>query len=39
MTKESLKATAQQFFGNNVVEVILLPANMEDNIANPVKKE
>jgi len=39
MTKESLKAAAQQFFGNNVVEVILLPANMEDNIANPVKKE
>lgn len=39
MTKESLKAAAQQFFGNNIVEVILIPTNMQDNIANPVNKE
>lgn len=39
MTKESLKAAAQQFFGGNIVEVMLLPSNIEDNIANPVHKE
>jgi zinc protease len=38
MSRESLKAAAQQFFGNNIVEVVLLPVNMEDNTANPVKK-
>jgi zinc protease len=39
MTRESMKAAAQQFFGNNIVEVVLLPVNMEDNTANPVHKE
>jgi zinc protease len=39
MTSESLKAAAQQFFGGNIVEAVLLPANMEDNTANPVHKE
>ncbi len=39
MTRESLKVAAQQFFGNNIVEVVLLPSNLEDNVANPVKKE
>lgn len=39
LTKESLKAAAQQFFGNNIIEVMLLPSNLEDNVANPVKKE
>lgn len=38
MTSESLKAAAQQFFGNNIVEAVLLPVNMEDNTANPVVK-
>jgi zinc protease len=36
MTQSSLKAAAQQFFGNNIVEGVLLPSNMEDNTANPV---
>jgi zinc protease len=39
MTRESLKMAAQQFFGGNVVEVMLLPSNIEDNVANPVHKE
>jgi zinc protease len=39
LTKESLKASAQQFFGGNIVEVMLVPSNLEDNVANPVKKE
>ena len=39
MTKESLKEAANQFFGGNIVEVVLLPSNIEDNVANPVKKE
>jgi zinc protease len=39
MTRESLKAAAKQFFGDNIVEVMLLPSNLEDNVANPVKKE
>ena len=38
MTRESLKAAAQQFFGNNIVEVVLLPENIQDNTANPVVK-
>lgn len=39
MTRESMKAAAQQFFGNNIVEVVLLPVNIEDNTANPVHKD
>lgn len=39
MTRESLKAAAQQFFGNNVIEAVLLPENIQDNTANPVHKE
>ncbi|MBW6459304.1 MAG: insulinase family protein [Bacteroidales bacterium] len=38
LSRESLKAAAQQFFGENIVEVVLIPENIEDNIANPVKK-
>ncbi len=38
MTKESLKASANQFFGENIVEGMLLPVNLEDNTANPGKK-
>ena len=37
MTRESLKEAANQFFGGNIVEVVLIPSNMEDNTANPVK--
>jgi len=36
MTIESMKSAAQQFFGDNIIEVILLPENIEDNTANPV---
>jgi zinc protease len=39
MTTESLKMAAQQFFGDNIIEAVLLPVNMEDNTANPVHKE
>jgi len=39
MTRESLKAAAQQFFTGNIIEAVLLPENMEDNTANPVHKE
>jgi zinc protease len=35
MTVESLKAAAQQFFGGNIVEAVLLPVNILDNTANP----
>jgi zinc protease len=38
MTRESLKAAAQQFFGENIVEAVLLPVNIEDNTVNPVNK-
>jgi len=38
MTRESMKAAAQKFFGDNVIEAVLLPENIEDNTANPVKK-
>jgi zinc protease len=38
MTIETLKASAQQFFGGNIVEVVLLPENIEDNTANPAIK-
>ena len=38
MTRESLKAAAQQFFGGNIVEAVLLPVNIQDNTANPVVK-
>ena len=38
MTRESLKAAAQKFFGGNVVEAVLLPVNMQDNTANPSMK-
>jgi hypothetical protein len=37
LTVESLKKAANKFFGGNMVEVVLMPANMEDNVANPVK--
>jgi zinc protease len=37
LTIEGLKKAANKFFGGNIVEVVLLPANMEDNVANPVK--
>ncbi len=36
MTRESMKIAAQQFFGGNIIEGVLLPENMEDNTANPV---
>lgn len=39
MTRESMKAAAQQFFGGNIVEAVLLPENIEDNTANPVHKK
>lgn len=35
MTRESMKAAAQKFFGENIVEVVLLPQNIEDNTVNP----
>jgi zinc protease len=37
LTVEGLKEAANHFFGGNIVEVVLMPANMEDNVANPVK--
>lgn len=37
LTVESLKKAASRFFDGNIVEVVLMPANMEDNMANPVK--
>lgn len=37
LTVEGLKTAANEFFGGNVAEVVLMPANMEDNTANPVK--
>jgi len=39
MTVESMKESARQFFGSNIIEVVLLPENIEDNTANPVHKE
>jgi zinc protease len=39
MTVESMKLAAQQFFGGNIIEAVLLPENIEDNTANPVHKE
>jgi len=39
MTVESMKETAKQFFAGDIIEVVLLPENMEDNTANPVHKE
>jgi len=38
MTVETMKASAQQFFGGNIVEAVLLPVNIEDNTANPANK-
>ncbi|MBU2649688.1 MAG: insulinase family protein [Bacteroidetes bacterium] len=35
MTQESLKAAANKFFGDNQVEIILLPSNTSDNVKNP----
>jgi zinc protease len=35
MTRESLKAAAQQFFGGNIVEAVLLPVNIQDDTVNP----
>lgn len=35
MTSETLKAAARQFFGDDVIEGVLLPVNMQDNTANP----
>ncbi|MBP6870763.1 MAG: insulinase family protein [Bacteroidales bacterium] len=39
MSVGSLKTAAQQFFGDNIIEAVLMPANMEDNISNPVHPE
>ncbi|MEA3478183.1 MAG: insulinase family protein [Bacteroidota bacterium] len=39
MTIENLKKAANNFFGDNLVEVILLPKNIEDNTANPVMEQ
>jgi len=39
MTIESLKDAANMFFGDNVVEVILIPENIGDNTANPVMEQ
>ena len=39
MTIESLKEAANKFFGDNVVEILLLPKNIEDNTANPVMEQ
>jgi zinc protease len=39
LTRESMKAAAQQFFGTNVVEAVLLPVNIDDNTTNPSIKE
>jgi zinc protease len=38
LTVEGLKKAASEFFGDNVVEVVLMPVNIEDNISNPVKE-
>ena len=38
LTIESLKSAANEFFGNNVVEIILNPSNVGDNTVNPVIK-
>lgn len=38
LTVQGLKEAANKFFGSNVVEIVLMPANMEDNVANPVKE-
>jgi zinc protease len=35
MTRESLKAAAQKFFGGNIVEAVLLPVNIQDDTTNP----
>jgi zinc protease len=35
MSRESLKAAAQKFFGGNIVEAVLMPTNIGDNIVNP----
>jgi zinc protease len=38
LTKESLKSAANTFFTGNVVEIILNPENVSDNVKNPVIK-
>jgi zinc protease len=38
LTAEGLKSAANRFFGENTVEIVLMPENMEDNLANPVKE-
>jgi zinc protease len=35
LTVESLKEAANKFFGDDIVEVVLLPENMDDNVTNP----
>ncbi len=35
LTRDSLKAAASAFFGEQVVEGVLIPVNMEDNTVNP----
>jgi zinc protease len=35
LTAESLQAAAKKFFGNDIVEVILAPENIDDNLDNP----
>jgi zinc protease len=39
LTREGLKEAANRFFGDNIVEVVLMPENIEDNVANPVNQE
>ena len=35
ITSESVQNAAKAYFGNNVVEIILMPENISDNIVNP----
>ncbi len=35
LSVEGLKKAANKYFDGNIVEVVLLPANMEDNVRNP----
>ena len=35
ITIEGLKKAASQFFGSNIVEIVLMPENMDENVKNP----
>jgi len=35
ISKEELKAAANKFFGENIIEIVLLPNSMENNVKNP----